>query len=537
LAIDDKLRIFTSSHQTDAEHRNSVFLPWHRYFLYELETQFRLLGDQYRCFALPYWDWTKDIEDYNYTIELYSILNSGLGGNGQGNNDCVGAGFADYTASTIVDNVNVPCLRRVACTRGCDWNGPESASDLKALLEGSGNYAIFRDGLEGTPHGWAHVSIGGSGHLGWVANSPDDPVFYMLHAMVDMQWALWQDCYNYDQVSPHDIDNTMYDGNPDLVMEWGNLSSKSWSHVSTLENGVTPRDMHSIADWDVSYDKGSYFEAAEVESVESICNGRINEIWFKDVARRRLQKDSKEISQRSEYGQYAHDVFTRLSSKMKMREGSTTLRDESRSKRKEQRDLFKTWSRINCEYRQMGHKCHRPKYFDDCSDMNKTQQKRNGRIYMDIDVSLDELIEKVSSSLCMISTREKMFNWCWSTGDLYGLCKGRYDRFCDKDFKNEKGEAQCSENIYRKKRNRRGNRQNALIGDLSMIDDDYYNDNDHKNKFTHLEEMLINGVINGGIFALVFLFCISCYFVIKNQLITSRKKEIYKYDMVDAENA
>ena len=56
-------------------------------------------------------------------------------------------------------------------------------------------------------------------------------------------------------------------------------------------------------------------------------------------------------------------------------------------------------------------------------------------------------------------------------------------------------------------------------------------------KFTDLEEILITGVINGGIFTLVFLICISCYCLIKNQIRPSNKKQIYKYDMVDAEYA
>ncbi len=57
LASDGKMAIFSQVHGNIAihKHQNAVFLPWHRYFLWELEQQFRSLGDEYKCFAIPYW--------------------------------------------------------------------------------------------------------------------------------------------------------------------------------------------------------------------------------------------------------------------------------------------------------------------------------------------------------------------------------------------------------------------------------------------------------------------------------------------------
>lgn len=43
----------------NAAHRGPVFLPWHRWFLLELEAQIqRALGDA--DFALPYWNWASE---------------------------------------------------------------------------------------------------------------------------------------------------------------------------------------------------------------------------------------------------------------------------------------------------------------------------------------------------------------------------------------------------------------------------------------------------------------------------------------------
>eukprot|EP01084_Bolivina_argentea_P266590 452191_1 len=53
---------FTMQHATlsvqQQGHSTAAFLPLHRYFIWELETQFRSLGDEYECFSLPYWDWS-----------------------------------------------------------------------------------------------------------------------------------------------------------------------------------------------------------------------------------------------------------------------------------------------------------------------------------------------------------------------------------------------------------------------------------------------------------------------------------------------
>ena len=61
LAKSGKLAVFVQVHGIYAEHRNSKFLPWHRYYIWELETQIRALGKDFECFGLPYWYDTHDI--------------------------------------------------------------------------------------------------------------------------------------------------------------------------------------------------------------------------------------------------------------------------------------------------------------------------------------------------------------------------------------------------------------------------------------------------------------------------------------------
>ena len=59
LSQQGKLQRFTQQHLNATAsiqaHQNSAFLPWHRYFIWELESQIRELGGNYSCFSLPYW--------------------------------------------------------------------------------------------------------------------------------------------------------------------------------------------------------------------------------------------------------------------------------------------------------------------------------------------------------------------------------------------------------------------------------------------------------------------------------------------------
>ena len=61
-------------------------------------------------------------------------------------------------------------------------------NQAQTLALGS-NYPAFR-GMEGTPHGAAHVSF--NGWVSQIPTAPKDPLFFMLHSNVDRLWALWQ---------------------------------------------------------------------------------------------------------------------------------------------------------------------------------------------------------------------------------------------------------------------------------------------------------------------------------------------------------
>ena len=55
LADDGVIQELSATHFESADHGNAYFLPWHRAFILLLEDAIRALGDEYECFAMPYW--------------------------------------------------------------------------------------------------------------------------------------------------------------------------------------------------------------------------------------------------------------------------------------------------------------------------------------------------------------------------------------------------------------------------------------------------------------------------------------------------
>ena len=173
-----------------------------RQFLWELETQIRNLGGDYECFALLYWNWGLDVDDYGGNYDSYSIFNSGLGSRGDSNNNfCVTDGafrvgqYRPFHCPGEWESDNGQCcLRRFTESSSTTtdlwpsaWNewavttSSEYGSDIDDENEGINEYIQFG------PHGTAHCTIGGcggGGHLGNGLYSPDDPIFYLLHTQV-----------------------------------------------------------------------------------------------------------------------------------------------------------------------------------------------------------------------------------------------------------------------------------------------------------------------------------------------------------------
>jgi tyrosinase len=132
------------------QHGNNHFFSWHRAYLFYFERICQELTGE-KSFGLPYWNWNQNPVMHPAFTDNASPLfhprnNTSVAGN---------PAFSDSTLNPIfADN----------------------------------NFFTFSAQVEGTPHNTLHVAVGRDMVTG---GSPQDPVFWMHHCMVDYCWAKW----------------------------------------------------------------------------------------------------------------------------------------------------------------------------------------------------------------------------------------------------------------------------------------------------------------------------------------------------------
>ena len=178
-------------------HGTSQFLPWHREFLRRYEAALVSVDPS---IALPYWNWglgEKQETDDLFTAERMGPLPAAAGpvasgyfseagqdglswtihsGLGSGTRTALQRG-AKQNFNTLPARDQVLDLLRMTTHEALRLNrkGPQQKQTLPGL-----------ESLHGAAHGW----IGGD--MSNPATSPNDPIFFMLHAQVDRIWAIWQ---------------------------------------------------------------------------------------------------------------------------------------------------------------------------------------------------------------------------------------------------------------------------------------------------------------------------------------------------------
>ena len=183
------------------------FLSWHRYFLLRLELQ---LQSYVPGVMLPYWDWTDPIG----TIAVEDFL--GPNGDPASGNEVRLGYFAAEAPGTGSNTTPAPAWWPAGLTGWQlhavfgTWAGPlrrniqppaglPSIATLRSALD-MATYPAFQNAVEsgsGTApfhqlHNGLHGWFGGGGHMGSVAVSPFDPMFYLHHCNCDRLWAMWQ---------------------------------------------------------------------------------------------------------------------------------------------------------------------------------------------------------------------------------------------------------------------------------------------------------------------------------------------------------
>lgn len=153
-------------HQNFCPHGNWYFLPWHRAYLFYFEQICREVTGV-SDFALPYWNWQADRE---VPSDFWSgALNHSPRSAGPTSQ----AGLSYIGADVLEDILDLT-------------NFEQFASYASTALRGGtgGGYGE----LEATPHNNIHGFVGGTMSS---FQSPQDPVFWCHHNMIDCMWDTW----------------------------------------------------------------------------------------------------------------------------------------------------------------------------------------------------------------------------------------------------------------------------------------------------------------------------------------------------------
>jgi len=387
------MREFTQCHLDSSEHSNHEFLPWHREFVYRLEQEIRGLGGDYECFTLPYWDWTMEPTPYDVKWngdELF-IMNSGLGGDGNG--ECL---TDDVWGTDAYTPNGGSCL-----TRDLDYPDESSvctfysASQIMEVIDYSGDYGTFRPMIEGTPHALPHVCIGGDtgAHMA-TYYSPDDPIFYLHHTFVDFIWAVWQDCNNYDGVDPESYSEE-YASRTNYQLQYSPLSTaRPYPKVEST--------FDIVADYDVSYEMGAFWENARVTSRDN-CGAETdptNGAWFYNTMTSLKSYTSNSDETAITDAQFASNP------RASYEENIAGAADEI------------------CAYREHGVECSVD------AEVGLTDCGNNEDA-----LTLDDMVNQPGLSQCAKDVRTSLFKWAEMMEQKQYLCRGCYDPYCDADSK------------------------------------------------------------------------------------------------------
>ncbi|WP_369389296.1 tyrosinase family protein [Streptomyces sp. CG1] len=195
-------------------HMAPSFLPWHRKVLLDLEQALRRVDDSV---TVPYWDWTRDRSTtaLPWTDDL-------LGGNGRRSDRQVMTGPFAYQAGdwTLTENVTDREYLTRDLGRARDPIQLPTGQDLEsALTEPVYDTAPwdstvtrgFRNKLEGWGPGQGKVSWRNHNRVHrWIggvmlgAAAVNDPVFWLHHSFVDLQWTRWQQRHRNHRYLPAD---------------------------------------------------------------------------------------------------------------------------------------------------------------------------------------------------------------------------------------------------------------------------------------------------------------------------------------------
>ena len=206
-------------------HWGSAFLPWHRWFLRELE---QAMQAHEPGVMMPYWDWTRP-DSRTIDVEPWKSFFGGRSNTG---------GQFDHWSYTRAASPGHSVLPELL-------PGGMGASMVDRLAQPS--FAGFRAIESSGGHGGGHNWVGGTMAGG---RSPLDPLFWLHHGNVDRLWAIWQ--RNHPGVSHYNLTATAGDA----------VAAAMVPLTSPMIGGATPASMLDHRALGYTYDTDVRLEGA-----------------------------------------------------------------------------------------------------------------------------------------------------------------------------------------------------------------------------------------------------------------------------------
>jgi len=197
-------------------HWSAVFLPWHRWYILQMEN---LLREVEPCVTIPFWEWEMHAANSKLWTNDYPVWgadNYKLGSIASGG--CVSDGPFAEAGYMKTDGT---CITRA------QQGTFATLADIQTLMVENDNpsdFNEFRNTLE-DHHGTLHCRVGGDFCTG---NSADLPEFFLHHGNVDRMWAKWQEqgaAFVNAWDSPSTFNNVMPATNGATPAQFADLSS------------------------------------------------------------------------------------------------------------------------------------------------------------------------------------------------------------------------------------------------------------------------------------------------------------------------
>ena len=165
-----------------------AFLPFHRWFLVEMENVLRRIDCRV---TLPYWDWSKNTHHWwrgTGDEDLWNPADHGLGGDGNYTDDnCVEDGAFSKDKWRLLDVSGGGCLRRNFTKDSLLYDIEHVKKTLSLPLE---EFEQFEETVRVDYHLLPHNAIGGTMMNPLIAaNAPE---LLLHHSFMDKLWYQWQ---------------------------------------------------------------------------------------------------------------------------------------------------------------------------------------------------------------------------------------------------------------------------------------------------------------------------------------------------------